>query len=55
MNPKESSQVEDELVYYTQQTEEFIRLSKWDRSDFKPSVLYLNKTINAEFFPICTL
>ena len=53
---KESSQVEDELVYYTQQTEQFSSvLSKMGQGvilvDKNYQVLYLNKTINAEFFP----
>ena len=53
---KESSQVEDELVYYTQQTEQFSSvLSKMGQGvilvDKNYQVLYLNKTINTEFFP----
>jgi two-component system phosphate regulon sensor histidine kinase PhoR len=53
---KESSQVEDELVYFAQQTEQFSSvLSKMGQGvilvDKNYEVLYLNKTINTEFFP----
>ena len=53
---KESSQVEDELVYFAQQTEQFSSvLSKMGQGVIlvykNYEVLYLNKTINTEFFP----
>ena len=53
---KESSQVENDLVYFTKQTEQFSSvLSKMGQGvilvDKKYRVLYLNKTINSEFFP----
>mgnify|MGYP001255095939 FL=1 len=53
---KESSQVENDLVYFTKQTEQFSSvLSKMGQGvilvDRNHRVLFANKTINSEFFP----
>ena len=53
---KESSQVENDLVYFTKQTEQFSSvLSKMGQGvilvDKNYRVLFANKTINSEFFP----
>ena len=53
---KESKQVKDELVNYSQQTEQFSSvLSKMGQGvilvDRNHQVLFANKTINSEFFP----